>query len=188
MFEIHTKKNCEMFRISIFRTVHRKYNTVKNAISVYKGSRPTDRDGSDPSFQSIASKYQHDPERSRLRMQRREANLKAMEEYNVLTRRGDDVGASLISAGSTGTSPAINNNSFRYMRRQPTIIEYPTDELKNNRKKSIEKGGSDNPSFEIEANDYLDFAESGGFSIDGPGKKMTLNKPLEVIIIDLTFK
>ena len=64
------------------RTVHRKYNTVKNGLSVYvKGHRPVERDPSDPSFQSIANKYHHDPavqdQRSRQRMRMREERLRA---------------------------------------------------------------------------------------------------------------
>ena len=69
-----------------FRTMHRKYTSMKNALSVYGGAnkhRPVERDPSHPDFQSIASKYQHDPERSRQRMRMREERLRARESYDL---------------------------------------------------------------------------------------------------------
>ena len=61
---------------------------MKNALSVYgagtqRRHRPVERDPSHPDFQSIASKYQHDPERSRQRMRMREERLRARESYDL---------------------------------------------------------------------------------------------------------
>ncbi len=42
-----------------------------------------ERDPSNPDFQSIASKYHHDPERSRQRMRIREEKLRARESYDL---------------------------------------------------------------------------------------------------------
>ena len=64
-------------------TMHRKYTTMKKAISVYgRQHRAVDRDPSNPDFQTIASRYggqAYDPERSRARMQKREEKLRARE-------------------------------------------------------------------------------------------------------------
>lgn len=58
-----------------FRTMHRKYTSMKKALS--KHHRHVDRDPSNPDFQTIASRYQsYDPERSKMRMQKREEKLK----------------------------------------------------------------------------------------------------------------
>ena len=116
----------------INRTVHRRFNTVKNGLSVYvKGHRPVERDPSDPSFQSIANKYQHDPalqdQRSRQRMRMREERLKARESNGFST-------SPLASPASSArhkrhqelcrsASGMTNNKSFRYMRRQPSIVQ-----------------------------------------------------------------
>ena len=75
------------FSFNYYRTMHRKYTSMKNALSVYGGTqrqhRPVERDPSHPDFQSIASKYQHDPERSRQRMRMREERLRARESYDL---------------------------------------------------------------------------------------------------------
>ena len=122
-------------RIFTYRTVHRKYNTVKNGLSVYvKGHRPVERDSSDPSFQSIANKYQHDPavqdQRSRQRMRMREERLRARESNGFSTsplpspansakhKRHQEI--------QSAAGIASNNKSFRYMRRQPSIVQVMT--------------------------------------------------------------
>ena len=63
---------------SLCRTMHRKYTTMKKAISVYNKHRVVDRDPSNPDFQTIASKYNttYDAERSKARMQKREEKLR----------------------------------------------------------------------------------------------------------------
>ena len=112
--------------------MHRKYNTVKNGLSVYvKGHRPVERDSSDPSFQSIANKYQHDPavqdQRSRQRMRMREERLRARESNGFSTSPLPSPASSakhkrhqeIQSAAGIPT----NNKSFRYMRRQPSIVQ-----------------------------------------------------------------
>ena len=117
-----------------YRTVHRKYNTVKNGLSVYvKGHRPVERDPSDPSFQSIANKYQHDPavqdQRSRQRMRMREERLRARESNGFSTSPLPSPSSSArhkrhqeIQAAD-GVGVTSNNKSFRYMRRQPSIVQ-----------------------------------------------------------------
>ena len=67
------------------RTVHRNYHTFKNALTV-KGHRAVERDPSDPTFQSLASKYQHDPERSKMRMKMREERMRARESNGYAPR------------------------------------------------------------------------------------------------------
>ena len=108
-----------MYYIKI-RTMHRKYTSMKNALSVYGGTvrhRPVERDPSHPDFQSIASKYHHDPERSRQRMRMREERLRARESYDL------EEGGRLQNKlrGSQLRANTFNSKSFKYMRRQPTI-------------------------------------------------------------------
>jgi hypothetical protein len=113
------------------RTVHRKYNTVKNGLSVYvKGHRPVERDSSDPSFQSIANKYHHDPavqdQRSRQRMRMREERLRARESNGFSTSPLPSPSNSAKHKRHqeiTGAAGITNNKSFRYMRRQPSIVQ-----------------------------------------------------------------
>ena len=126
--------------IFFLRTVHRKYNTVKNGLSVYvKGHRPVERDSSDPSFQSIANKYQHGPavqdQRSRQRMRMREERLRARESNGFSTsplpspansakhKRHQEI--------QSAAGIASNNKSFRYMRRQPSIVQVMTKKSKS---------------------------------------------------------
>ena len=68
------------------------------------------------------------------------------------------------------------------MRRQPSIVQYAIDDLNNNDKNNEAKkvkAGKDNVAFQA---DEISMTEQGqGFNLDdGPGKKMTLRKPLEV--------
>ena len=121
----------------LYRTVHRKYNTVKNGLSVYvKGvHRPVERDPSDPSFQSIATKYQHDPaiqdQRSRQRMRMREERLRARESNGFSTSPLPSPSSSARNKRHqeiAGSASGMNNNkSFRYMRRQPSIVQVTFD-------------------------------------------------------------
>ena len=67
-----------------------------------------------PDFQSIASKFQHDPERSRQRMRMREERLRARESYDL------EEGGRLQNKLRANT---FNSKSFKYMRRQPTIVQ-----------------------------------------------------------------
>ena len=78
---------CLVSNIQFFldRTVHRNYHTFKNALTV-KGHRAVERDPSDPTFQSLASKYQHDPERSKMRMKMREERMRARESNGYAPR------------------------------------------------------------------------------------------------------
>ena len=112
--------------------MHRKYNTVKNGLSVYvKGHRPVERDSSDPSFQSIANKYQHDPavqdQRSRQRMRMREERLRARESNGFSTSPLPSPASSAKHKRHQEIQSAAgipsNNKSFRYMRRQPSIVQ-----------------------------------------------------------------
>ena len=116
----------------MYRTVHRKYNTVKNGLSVYvKGHRPVERDPSDPSFQSIANKYQYDPavqdQRSKQRMKMREERLKARESNGFSTSPLPSPASSARNKRHQELmrceSGMTNNKSFRYMRRQPSIVQ-----------------------------------------------------------------
>ena len=50
--------------------MHRKYTTMKKHISMYNSHRPVDRDPSNPDFQTLATKFAHDPERSKERMRK----------------------------------------------------------------------------------------------------------------------
>ncbi len=106
--------------------MHRKYTAMKNAMSVYGGHRPVERDPSHPDFQSIASKYQHDPERSRQRMRMREERLKARESYDLEEgHRGGCLRQRTLNNAAAGAGAApVSNKSFRYMRRQPTLVLY----------------------------------------------------------------
>jgi hypothetical protein len=182
--------------------MHRKYTTMKNAISVYGGTnkhRPVERDPSHPDFQSIASKYHHDPERSRQRMRMREERLKARESYD-------------LEEGKLHNHPprsnTINSKSFRYMRRQPTIVQYDQDDLSeaaaavkgiNNNETTAKPGGGGTPTVNF---NEIGIVATGNDSVhrrrlkasssnsvventmaeDGPGKKMQLKKPLEIYI------
>ena len=188
--------------------MHRKYTSMKNAISVYGGAgkhRPVERDPSHPDFQSIASKYHHDPERSRQRMRMREERLRARESYDL------EEGGRLQAKMRANT---FNSKSFKYMRRQPTIVQYDPDDLQdaaaaaaasaalNNNEisktpKSARSGQhvassvnfheismTSSPSSSLHrrklkpsaSNSVVEMAE------DGPGKKMQLKKPLEIYI------
>merc|ERR1712020_573179 len=102
---------------------------MKNALSVYgagtqRRHRPVERDPSHPDFQSIASKYQHDPERSRQRMRMREERLRARESYDL-----EECASKTLHTCGHMKSNTINSKSFRYMRRQPTIVQYDPDDL-----------------------------------------------------------
>ena len=88
------------------------------------------------------------------------------------------------------------------MRRQPSIVQYALDDVNNNsgkepiggeassnRVRGVKKGGGttggkDNVAFSpsIGNPDEFNMTERGQFQLDddGPGKKMTLRKPLEV--------
>ena len=94
------------------------------------------------------------------------------------------------------------------MRRQPSIAQYALDDVNNNsgkesasagdvvsnRVRGLKKGGGgttggkDNVAFSpsIGNPDEFNMTERGQFQLDedGPGKKMTLRKPLEVSIHD----
>ena len=207
----------------IFRTMHRKYTSMKNALSVYGGAnkhRPVERDPSHPDFQSIASKYQHDPERSRQRMRMREERLRARESYDL-----EEGGLLKNSSGNAGKSGfhqchgssfskqnTINSKSFRYMRRQPTMVQYdPVDlnEAKEKSEKSEDNNNVNGNGLKSKVNfeeislhqaavthghsnrhhhrDRLKVKPSNSNAMtemaeDGPGKKMQLKKPLEIYI------
>ena len=127
-----SSQNSKKIIFFIFRTVHRKYNTVKNGLSVYvKGHRPVERDPSDPSFQSIANKYQYDPaiqdQRSKQRMKMREERLKARESNGFSTSPLPSPASSARNKRHQELmrceSGMTNNKSFRYMRRQPSIVQ-----------------------------------------------------------------
>lgn len=111
--------------------MHRKYTSMKNALSVYgagtqRRHRPVERDPSHPDFQSIASKYQHDPERSRQRMRMREERLRARESYDL------EEGGRLQSNNTVKLrTNTFNSKSFKYMRRQPTIVQYDPEDLQD---------------------------------------------------------
>jgi len=212
--KIEEQSGLERFR----GTVHRNYHTFKNALSVYnKGHRTVERDPSDPTFQSLASKYQHDPERSRLRMKMREERLRARESNGFPPSSPSSVIRNrAVQQASTKES---HNKSFRYMRRQPSIVQYaPADDPNNNdgkdgdaagvnggsgsrrggggrltgggggggkAVKTSNKSGRDNVAFIPPSADEFSMTEMGqGFNLDddGPGKKMTLRKPLEIFV------
>ena len=116
-------------------TMHRKYTSMKNALSTYGGAanrhRPVERDPSNPDYQSIASKYQNDPERSRQRMRIREEKLRARESYYLEEgpgRNGNGSGG-CTATQCTQRTATINSKSFRYMRRQPTMVQYDPEDL-----------------------------------------------------------
>ena len=169
---------------------------MKNALSVYGGAnkhRPVERDPSHPDFQSIASKYQHDPERSRQRMRMREERLRARESYDLEEGKP-------VKLMKTNT---INSKSFRYMRRQPTIVQYDPEDLQdaaaaanglNNNKDNEPRpssvnfneipmvtSGSSSGAHRRKLQQSTSIVESN-MAEDGPGKKMQLKKPLEVYI------
>ena len=48
---------------------------MKKHISMYNSHRPVDRDPSNPDFQTLATKFAHDPERSKERMRKRQEKL-----------------------------------------------------------------------------------------------------------------
>ena len=188
--------------------MHRKYTSMKNAFSVYGGAnkhRPVERDPSHPDFQSIASKYQHDPERSRQRMRMREERLRARESYDL--EEGHGHGGLHKAAGLHGSSRfhakqnTINSKSFRYMRRQPTMVQYDSADQKNdNSVKSENNNHSDvglpgpgsSPRSKVNFEDISLHRRSKvkpsvsnamtEMAEDGPGKKMQLKKPLEIYI------
>lgn len=180
------------FACALFRTMHRKYTSMKNALSVYGGAnrhRPVERDPSNPDFQSIASKYQHDPERSRQRMRMREERLRARESYDLEEAKGHTCHMKKANT--------INSKSFRYMRRQPTMVQYDPDDLlearneaNNNQDKSKQVNTSSAASVnfeEISLRRKVKPSTSNSSSVvemaeDGPGKKMQLKKPLEIYI------
>ena len=114
-------------------TMHRKYTSMKNALSVYGGTvnrhRPVERDPSNPDFQSIASKYHHDPERSRQRMRIREEKLRARESYDLEEGSNAAQAAQCTSTQCSQRTATINSKSFRYMRRQPTMVQYDPEDL-----------------------------------------------------------
>ena len=56
--------------------MNRKFTVMKKTFTEYKQHRTVDRDPSNPDFQTIASKYVHDPERSKQRMRVREEKLR----------------------------------------------------------------------------------------------------------------
>eukprot|EP00095_Tigriopus_kingsejongensis_P001891 maker-scaffold287_size221780-snap-gene-0.26 protein:Tk01891 transcript:maker-scaffold287_size221780-snap-gene-0.26-mRNA-1 annotation:"nadph oxidase 5-like isoform x5" len=189
-------------------TMHRKYTVMKKALTDYNKQRGVEREMSNPDFQTIATRYQHDPERSKQRMRIREEKLRA--------RESNGFGSPTPSVKSRGTpaAPANTNKSFRYMRRQPTMVKYDSDELaeinsnlNNNNGKFSGGGGVENPAFarsEVRFDDGSDRFDvvvtdsgkirrrnipahpgrqgHGADDEDGPGKKMTLKKPLEILI------
>ena len=173
--------------------MHRKYTSMKNALSVYGGAnkhRPVERDPSPPDFQSIASKYQYDPERSRQRIRMREEKLRARESYDLEEGKLHKCHA---------RANTINNKSFRYMRRQPTMVQYDEDDLNEAAEANNNKGDAQTPLTRVRAN-AVNFEEislhhrrrlkpatshsmvESTMADDGPGKKMQLKKPLEIYI------
>jgi len=106
----------------------------------------------------------------------------------------------------TGTAAAASaNKSFRYMRRQPTIVQYDPEVLvaaaEDNNNSEGGGGGVGRGGGEVRfaADGRLDLVVTGSGKLrrrqrpsnrvhpkdaieaeDGPGKKMTLKKPLEV--------
>lgn len=172
--------------------MHRKYTSMKNALSVYGGAnrhRPVERDPSNPDFQSIASKYQHDPERSRQRMRMREERLRARESYDLEEAKGHTCHMKKANT--------INSKSFRYMRRQPTMVQYDPDDLHEARNEANNNNGNDQESKSKATPASVNFEEislrrkvkpsTSNSSVvemaeDGPGKKMQLKKPLEIYI------
>ncbi len=179
--------------------MHRKYTSMKNALSVYGGTankhRAVERDPSNPDFQSIASKYHHDPERSRQRMRMREERLRARESYDLEEAKPPE------AAVRGHTCKAFNSKSFRYMRRQPTMVQYDPDDLSeaqaaqqqqnnnNSKKEGVERSPAVN--FEemsmhqrrkVRASTSTNSVVESSMAEDGPGKKMQLKKPLEIYI------
>lgn len=163
--------------------MHRKYTSMKNALSVYGGAnrhRPVERDPSNPDFQSIASKYQHDPERSRQRMRMREERLRARESCDL------EEGQTMPKKQNT-----INSKSFRYMRRQPTMVQYDQVDLNeakninNNDKVVASPSGVKFEEISLHQRRKVKASNSmveESMADDGPGKKMQLKKPLEIYI------
>ena len=199
------------------RTMQRKYTSMKNAFSVYGGAnkhRPVERDPSHPDFQSIASKYQHDPERSRQRMRMREERLRARESYDLEEGHGLHKHSANAGHGLHGSSRfhakqnTINSKSFRYMRRQPTMVQYDSagsdqknDNLiksENNNSEVQALGSPGKAMANANARAKVNFEEISlhrrskvkpsvsnamtEMAEDGPGKKMQLKKPLEIYI------
>ena len=190
---------------------------MKNALSVYGGAnkhRPVERDPSHPDFQSIASKYQHDPERSRQRMRMREERLRARESYDLEEGgllKNSKSGFHQCHGSSFSKQNTINSKSFRYMRRQPTMVQYdPVDlnEAKEKSEKSEDNNNVNGNGLKSKVNfeeislhqaavthghsnrlnrDRLKVKPSNSNAMtemaeDGPGKKMQLKKPLEIYI------
>ena len=197
-------------------TMHRKYTSMKNALSVYGGTanrhRPVERDPSNPDFQSIADKYQHDPERSKERMRIRQEKLRARESYDL--EEGIAAKKAMAACPRTAT---INSKSFRYMRRQPTMVQYDPEDLQeaaaalanpatnNNNNGNVIAAAASTRGPKPGKSAGVNFEEitlhkhssklhhrklkpissnmvESTMDEDGPGKKMQLKKPLEIYI------
>lgn len=108
----------------------------------------------------------------------------------------DSVPSRSMRAGG-GANPT--NKSFKYMRRTPTIVQYDTEELVEINGNNNSSNGGNGGKAEVHFGGHLDVVvtdsgnlrrrqfgiaetRSGVTSIveDGPGKKLSLKKPLEV--------
>ena len=145
-------------------------------------------------------------------MRMREERLRARESYDL---------EECSNGGTKKTPPhtcsmhmksnTINSKSFRYMRRQPTIVQYDPDDLNeaaiavaaaaggkggvkagvkaaavpannNNNKSSVNFEEISLPQRrKVKPSSSNSMVESS-MAEDGPGKKMQLNKPLEIYI------
>lgn len=132
-------------------------------------------------------------------MRMREERLRARESYDL------EEGGKPRPAHGVMKTNTINSKSFRYMRRQPTIVQYDPEDLQdaaaanatnglNNNSSSKDPGASSSSSVNF---NEIPMSSSGvhrrklqqstsivesNMAEDGPGKKMQLKKPLEVYI------
>ena len=146
-------------------------------------------------------------------MRMREERLRARESYDLEECSNGGTKKTLPHTCSMHMkSNTINSKSFRYMRRQPTIVQYDPDDLNeaaiavaaaaggkagvkagvkaaavpaannNNNKSSVNFEEISLPQRrKVKPSSSNSMVESS-MAEDGPGKKMQLNKPLEIYI------
>jgi hypothetical protein len=110
---------------------------------------------------------------------------------NFRQRESNGLSTPRSSTKSRHSLTSTANKSFRYMRRQPTIVQYDTEERANSFRDSANNNvnaiKTNEVHFDVVVTDsgklrrrVLPGQGSDIYEEGGPGKKMMLKKPLEV--------
>ena len=178
-------------KIDKFRgTVRQKYD---NAKSIAKSIRKRSNVNDDIDFVSLAEKYTVDKDRQKERIQRREEKLRQLsnklsEDGSIKEDFDDEDNNNNNNSDDAETEESGRPNGFnkrflkslRYLRQEPTVINYDTGSATEIQVPAGLTYDDGNERFELMVSDSGEMRNRKISHYDGPGKRAKLNKPLEV--------